>query len=87
MAVHCEAIEGTCVVSMASEPRALQCDMRRECTEPVTHIGEKGYTYCAEHVADRRGVERCRRMRAWEVDLLRAGKPLPSYEPRALGAK
>jgi hypothetical protein len=59
------------------------CDMEKDCVSPVTHIGEKGYVYCAGHVGDRRGVERCRKMRAWEVKLLAEGKPLPSYKPIA----
>lgn len=57
------------------------CDMARDCTTPVTHIGEKGYVYCPEHAAQRRGWEGARRMVAWELDLLREGKPLPSYRP------
>lgn len=59
----------------------LTCDMRRECANPVTHIGAKGYLYCATHAPQRQGVERCRQLRAWELELLRAGKPLPSYKP------
>jgi hypothetical protein len=58
------------------------CDMVKGCTNPVTHIGEKGYVYCAEHVGDRKGVERCRKMRMWELDRVNAGKQLPSYTPR-----
>ena len=59
----------------------LQCDMDSTCTQPVTHIGEKGYIYCTAHVKNRRYVERCRKMRKWEIDLLKQGKPLPSYKP------
>jgi len=57
------------------------CDMRRDCTNPVTHIGEKGYIYCAEHALCRKGFERVRRMYVWELKLIEAGKPLPSYKP------
>lgn len=59
------------------------CDMAKDCTGPVTHIGSKGYAYCATHAAIRResGQERTRRMRAWELDLIRQGKPLPAYTP------
>lgn len=60
------------------------CDMQRDCINPVTHIGEKGYVYCSAHVGDRKGVERCRRMRVWELKLIQAGQPLPSY---SLGRK
>jgi hypothetical protein len=59
------------------------CDMRKDCTEAVTHIGSKGYVYCAKHAVDRRqsGYERTRAMRAWELKLIAAGQPLPSYKP------
>jgi hypothetical protein len=58
------------------------CEMEADCKNPVTHIGHKGYVYCAEHAIDRRssGYERCRRMRAWELKMVMAGEPLPSYE-------
>lgn len=63
--------------------RVVSCEMRRECTAPVTHIGDKGYVYCAEHAQIRRasGYEHCRRLRQWELRLLRADVPLPSYKP------
>lgn len=50
-----------------------KCDMVNGCPNPVTHIGEKGYVYCAEHVGRRRGIEHCAR--------IAAGKPLMSYRP------
>lgn len=57
--------------------------MTKDCTEAVTHIGSKGYVYCAEHAVGRRqsGYERTRAMRAWELKLIAAGQPLPSYKP------
>ena len=41
------------------------CDMRKDCAEAVTHIGSKGYIYCAKHAVQRResGYERTRAMR------------------------
>ena len=67
------------------------CDMRKDCTEAVTHIGSKGYVYCAKHAVERRqsGYERTRAMSAWELKLIAAGQPLPSYQRvsrRQLGA-
>jgi hypothetical protein len=61
------------------------CDMKKDCAEAVTHIGSKGYVYCAEHAVQRResGHERTRAMRAWELKLIAAGQPLPSYERRS----
>lgn len=55
------------------------CNMSDSCTSPVTHIGDKGYVYCTAHAADRRTWERTRKMRRWELDLITAGKPVPSY--------
>lgn len=62
--------------------KAIDCAMRA-CPREVTHIGEKGYIYCSLHAKDRRRFvgERCRKMRVWELNLLRADKPLPSYQP------
>lgn len=58
-----------------------QCDMSDDCTNPVTHIGEKGYIYCKEHALDRRRYpgERTRLMRVWELQLIAEDKPLPTY--------
>ena len=58
-----------------------KCEMYDDCQNPVTHIGEKGYVYCAEHVGCRKGWEHCRRMRGWEKARIAAGKPLMSYRP------
>lgn len=59
----------------------MQCDMRRECKAIVTHIGEKGYIYCQVHGVERRhsGYESTRKMRPWELKIVAAGQPLPSY--------
>lgn len=70
----------------------MQCDMKNECTQTVTHIGEKGYIYCAEHAIERRVYvgEHTRKMRKWEIDLIKSGKPLPTYKrlprPKAIAA-
>jgi hypothetical protein len=61
--------------------KTLQCDMRASCKNPVTHAGEKGWIYCATCAPSRAGWERCRKLRPWELTLLRAGIPLPSYAP------
>jgi uncharacterized protein len=60
------------------------CDMKRDCPNPVTHIGEKGFIYCAEHAPGRKRWEHCRQMRPWELKLIDSGTPLPSYEPITL---
>jgi hypothetical protein len=59
------------------------CDMTEFCQSAVTHIGNKGYAYCAEHAQQRRqyGYESTRKMRVWELQLLASGQPLPSYQP------
>ena len=57
------------------------CDMEHECTQPVTHIGNKGYVYCTEHAVTRResGYERCRKMTHAEMLTILSGKPLTKY--------
>lgn len=57
------------------------CDWREDCENPVTHIGAKGYVYCAEHAPNRQGWESVRKMRAWEVRVIESGQPLRSYRP------
>lgn len=59
----------------------LQCDMKDQCPNAVTHIGAKGWVYCLEHVPCRSGYEHCRRLRQWEIKQLEQGKPLVSYRP------
>lgn len=62
----------------------MKCDMDHDCQAAVTHVGNKGYIYCEDHAVRRRecGVERTRKLRAWEVALIAAGTPLPSYTPK-----
>jgi len=62
--------------------RHLTCDMTKDCPERVTHIGEKGYVYCATHAPQRRGWERTRRLHALEIAQLEAGYPLASFTPK-----
>jgi hypothetical protein len=66
--------------AVVSEQMAT-CDMVEGCADPVTHIGNKGYVYCAKHAAERRatGYERTRAMRLWEKKLIAAGEPIPKY--------
>lgn len=56
-----------------------QCDMDHLCGREVTHIGEKGYIYCAFHAIGRRQWERCRKMRPHELNRIRRGQPLTHY--------
>lgn len=57
------------------------CDMEKDCPYTPTHIGSKGYIYCADHALTRRqsGYERTRRMRPWELRWIAEGKVLPTY--------
>lgn len=56
-----------------------RCDWREECTNPVTHIGAKGYVYCTPCAPNRHGYESVRKMRTWEIRLIESDKPLRSY--------
>lgn len=57
----------------------LKCDMTKECTQPVTHIDEKGYVYCTQHGLQRKGTMRCRKLSGPELKQLESGKPLARY--------
>lgn len=59
----------------------LQCQMSNACEAEVTHLGAKGYLYCKPHGQRRRGYERTRALRAWELRWIREGRTLPSYAP------
>ena len=65
----------------AQRPR-LQCNMKDSCRATVTHLGEKGYIYCAPHAEQRRRaqVERCRALAPAEVLLIRGGGRIASYD-------
>jgi hypothetical protein len=56
----------------------LHCDMKDTCTDPVTHIGNKGYLYCAKHAAHRStyGSERTRKMTRLEISKVEDGDPI-----------
>lgn len=57
----------------------LRCDMVHGCTEPVTHIDDKGYAYCTKHGEERRGYRPCRKLRGWELRKLQRGEALARY--------
>ena len=61
---------------MSMRDGVLRCDWRKECTEKVTHIGAKGYVYCAKDVGNRRGTEHYRRLLAGERKTLEKGIPI-----------
>ena len=61
--------------------KTLTCDMTDKCSNEITHIGEKGYIYCSTHAGPRRVQERCRLLRPFELEILKEGRALPSYEP------
>jgi hypothetical protein len=64
----------------------MTCTAKKDCTKPVTHIGNKGYVYCDTCAVYHSGQERTRKMRGWELQLVEAGKPIPSYAPRPKAA-
>lgn len=57
----------------------LRCDMKEECTSPVTYIDDKGFAYCTTHGHQRQGYRRCRKLREWELNRLRRGEQLARY--------
>ena len=61
--------------------RSLSCDMREDCTNDVTHIGNKGYAYCTAHSKWRKGFESTRKMTKAEIKKLEAGQTI-SYKKK-----
>lgn len=56
-----------------------KCDMWLSCTEPVTHIDDKGFVYCTTHGLERRGWRPCRKLRPHELRRLERGEQVKSY--------
>lgn len=56
-----------------------RCDMRTECTSPVTHIDESGFIYCTTHGQARQAWKRCRKMRPHELNRIKRGEPVARY--------
>lgn len=52
------------------------CDMRSDCINTVTHVGNKGYIYCSSHAAARAGVEKTRELKKIELEHLHEGLPI-----------
>ncbi len=57
----------------------LTCDMRKDCTAPVTHLDTAGFAYCTDHGLQRRQSEPCRKLRDWELRKLQRGETLARY--------
>lgn len=60
----------------------LRCEMSRECSARVTHLGEKGFIYCEPHARQRtRAVgERTRALSSDELATLHAGGRVERFE-------
>lgn len=57
----------------------LKCDMRDDCTNPVTHLDQSGFVYCTTHGVERRDWKPCRKLRDWELRKLQRGEQLRRY--------
>ena len=68
---------------MTGASGGLRCYGWCEGAGRVTHIGEKGYTYCDPCTATRRqsGCERVRALAVWERKVLERGERLAQYAP------
>lgn len=55
----------------------LTCDMEKDCKKPVSHIDNKGYTYCSDHAATRKsGGVSCRKLKPTEIKKLEDGETI-----------
>lgn len=61
------------------EIKKLRCDMRRDCSESVTHIDVKGFLYCRPHALQRVHYVRCRQLKPKELKQLQFGQPIAKY--------
>lgn len=61
---------------LTTEPR---CDMRHDCTAPVTMISDGGWIYCTHHGEQRRQWERTRKLRPHEMNRIRRGQTIERY--------
>lgn len=66
---------------MADVPPKLTCDGWCNQTNDVAMIDEKGFAYCTPCGQRRReSGRRCRKLRPHELNRLRAGLTIPSYD-------
>ena len=59
--------------------KELKCDGVENCAHPITMIDRKGFIYCTDHGHVRRWSTPCRKLRAHELNRLKAGKPIKKY--------
>lgn len=48
-------------------------------SENVTHIDDKGFIYCKPHGENRQRHRNCRKLRANELNRIKAGKTIQKY--------
>ena len=66
-----------------NDKNELTCDGSNwgPCSGGVTHLDDKGFTYCTVHGIHRRGStgRRCRKLRGWELRKLERHESLNCY--------
>jgi hypothetical protein len=57
------------------------CDKKKDCPEPVTHIDDRGFVYCAVHgpAMSDGYYRRCRKLRPHELNRINRGETIASY--------
>lgn len=65
--------------SLFTSRHRLTCEMVKDCSEPVTHIDQDGYIYCADHGVERRTWKPCRKLRTWELHRIERTGSLRHY--------
>lgn len=55
------------------------CQMRADCTDPVTHLDQNGFLYCTNHGLQRRASRPCRKLRPHELTRLKRGGQITKY--------
>jgi hypothetical protein len=57
----------------------ITCDMEKDCKEPVTHIDNKGFVYCAKHGEQRKGSVPTRKLSNQELTTIKSGERIKEY--------
>ena len=72
-------ISQTKVFSGHNKAGELACDMKEDCTDPVSMIDNKGFAYCEKHGTPRKHSVPCRKLKPKELEQLKSGNPVEEY--------
>lgn len=77
-----QLIKAGAIIEELTHPRKLTCAGDVACTSRITHIDNKGWTYCTQHGVNRQVHVPCRKMTKTEVETLQRGETI-SYRRKS----